>query len=75
VLDGGKAMLAMVDELVSQFVARTLFSAFKRNELRSRRLLARLGFAPRSVDDSQRVELVDDEGQTLRPAHVEPASV
>lgn len=45
-----RAVEAMIDELVSEYGVRTLWAVSKEENIRSRRLLERLGFAPVPVD-------------------------
>jgi len=45
-----QAVQAMISELVQRYQVRSLTAVFKRNNLRSMRLLERLGFSPASAE-------------------------
>ncbi|MDP1690951.1 MAG: GNAT family N-acetyltransferase [Burkholderiaceae bacterium] len=63
---GGEAVAAMIDELIVQYKVHTSLAVFKRANLRSRRLLERLGFATATAVDVQRSSLEADEDLMLR---------
>ncbi len=58
---GRAAVSAMIDELVAQRGVRTLSAVLKRTNVRSRRLLERLGFVPASAEAHKRCRVVPDE--------------
>lgn len=55
-----EACRAMIAELAERYTVRQVYAIFKRRNIRSLRLLERLGFAPASAD-SCRVDLQPDE--------------
>ena len=63
-----QAVEAMVVELVAQHGVRRLTAVLKQRNLRSMRLLERLGFAPANVDDPLRRQLDNDESLMQREA-------
>jgi len=58
---GPAAVAAMIGELVAQHGARTLSAVLKRTNVRSRRLLERLGFVPASAEAHERWQVAPDE--------------
>jgi RimJ/RimL family protein N-acetyltransferase len=56
-----QAVEAMVAELVAQHGARRLTAVLKQRNVRSLRLLERLGFTPAAADDPLRQVIDDDE--------------
>lgn len=63
-----EAVAAMIDELRQRYHVHTLLAVFKRSNLRSRRLLDRLGFGVAAADDPRRARLESDEDLMLRAA-------
>jgi GNAT superfamily N-acetyltransferase len=60
-----EACQAMIAELAERYGVRTVYAVFKRRNVRSARLLERLGFAP-VLPDSAGVDLEPDELLMLR---------
>ena len=63
-----EAVTAMIDELHEHYGVHTLVAVFKRSNLRSQRLLERLGFGTAPADDARRATLEADEDLMLRAA-------
>ena len=63
-----EAVAAMVEELHERYRVHTLLAVFKRSNLRSRRLLERLGFGVAPADDPRRATLEGDEDLMLQIA-------
>jgi N-acetyl-alpha-D-muramate 1-phosphate uridylyltransferase len=61
-----EAVTAMIEELTTHYGVHTLLAVFKRSNLRSQRLLARLGFAVAPADHARRAALETDEDLMLR---------
>ena len=56
-----EAVRAMIDELVSRYSVQRLTAVLKARNLRSRRLLERLGFVPASAAECERAGIEGDE--------------
>ena len=63
-----EAVLAMIDELVAAHGVQRLSAVLKARNLRSRRLLERLGFAPAAAAERAAAQVDDDELLMLRAA-------
>lgn len=63
-----EAVNAVIDELRAHYGVHTLLAVFKLSNLRSQRLLARLGFAVAAADDARRASLQADEDLMVRAA-------
>ena len=63
-----EAARAMIDELVSQYGVKRLTAVLKTRNLRSRRLLERLGFVPASAAECRRAGIEGDELLMYRDA-------
>ncbi len=61
-----EAVTAMIEELTSHYGVHALLAVFKRSNLRSQRLLARLGFVLAPADHARRAALEADEDLMLR---------
>ena len=70
---GSEAVMALINELGSQYGVHTVLAIFKRSNRRSRRLLEGLGFALPTPDDALRWPVEADEDLLLRHVAATPA--